>query len=162
MALVSIIFLLSVAFLLLRKSEEPEYFVSRDSFMENVKLVHVTSETVDWTATIHRVVIDSSKKESVINNIMFKFHENNVTAFAESGLYDMITDDLSLSERVSAKKDGLDIKTDSIFWDADKRSLSSDSYVQIQGESIFVEGTGLTITADGKMTIKENVKAITH
>jgi hypothetical protein len=161
-ALLSIIFLISVALFFLNKSEEPEHFVSRDSFMENVKLVHVTSETVDWTAEIEKVVIDSSKNESIINSIMFTFHENNVTAYADHGLYDMISDDLSLSEHVSARKDGLDIKIDSIFWDADKRSLSSDSYVQIKGESIFVEGTGLTITDDGKMTIKKNIRAITH
>ncbi len=161
-ALLSIIFLISVAFFLLHKSEEPEHFVSRDSFMENVKLLHVTSDTVVWTAEIDRVVIDSSRNESIINNIMFTFHENNVTAHADHGLYDMVSDDLSLSERVSAKKDGFDIKTDSIFWDAGKRSLSSDSYVQIKGKSIFVEGTGLTITDDGKMTIKRNIRAITH
>ena len=69
---------------------------------------------------------------------MFNFHKNNVTAYADHGLYDMISDDLSLSDHVRARKDGLNIKTDSIFWDAGKRSLRSDSHVQIKGDSIVV------------------------
>jgi LPS export ABC transporter protein LptC len=161
-ALLSIIFLISVSFFLLKKNEDPEQFVSRDSFMENVRLVHVDSDALSWTATLDKAVIDSSKKESVIENIMFAFHKQNITAYAINGLYDMNSDDLSLSDHVRASKDGLDIRTDSVFWDAGTRSLRSDSHVEIRGDSFFVEGTGLSITDDGRMTLIKNIKAIAY
>jgi LPS export ABC transporter protein LptC len=161
-ALLSIIFLITVSFFLLKKNEDKEQFVSQDSFMENVRLVHVDSDVLSWTAKLDRAMIDSIREESVIENIMFTFHKQNITAYAINGLYDMISDNLLLSDDVRATKDGLDISTDSVFWDAGKRWLRSDSHVEIRSDSFFIEGTGLSITDDGKMTLNKNIKAIAY
>ncbi|GBD99853.1 lipopolysaccharide-assembly, LptC-related [bacterium BMS3Abin07] len=156
------LFLLSAILFNYRKSSVPTLAINDDSFMEKVSVLHVTSGVIDWKADIDKVFIDSGSRSSIIRDVSFTFPGRNVTASADNGIFDMDRDNLFLYHNVKAKKNSMDITAESISWNNNKKSLSSDSRIIISEDLLKLSGKGLDISNDGRITIKKNVRAILY
>jgi len=132
------------------------------SFMEDVKVVHVTSDTVDWTADIGRVIIDSRRNISSIRDVTFLFPSMGLTVTSEMGRYDMKSDALVLEGAVVAKRRGMTIETGSLRWDPSRQEVRTDDRVHITGDAFSVSGRGMVMDESGDLILLKDVKARVH
>lgn len=159
--IIVIFFLFNIA-LPLSRGEGPDQFVGEYSFIENVRITHVTSNSVDWTAEIEKVIIDPDNKKSRMNILRFQFPVNNVNIQSEHGTFDLLSDDLTLDDKVTATKKDMQIRTGPVFWDSTSKTINSYSAVQIIGNFFKINGEGLEIKSNGNMLIKKNVNAVVY
>jgi LPS export ABC transporter protein LptC len=162
LSIAAFIFILFVIILSYQGGNEPEQITLKESFMENIQMIHVSSDVVDWTSQMNRVIMSSDNTHSKIRDIKFLFPVNNLIAHSESGTFEHESDDLSLDNNVTATKQDMIIKTDSIFWNSDQKTLHSDSHVLITGDAYVINGEGLKIKDNGNLIVKNNVKALLY
>ncbi len=144
------------------KSADRENTVSGDSFMENVSIVHISSDAVTWQADVGKVIFRPDGESSEIRNVLFTFPDRKIKAFSDKGTYNMETDDLVLYDDFHAQMDDLTIVTDSVEWSSSGEKLSSGSETIIRSDTLMVRGDSFTASGDGKIMLQDNVKAIVH
>ena len=132
----------------------------QNSLMEDVSILHVNADKADWTAQVRKVVINPVTDSAEISDIQFTFPQQELTVRAQTGIYDIKTDYLTLNGSVLAHQDHIDIETDSIQWLAKERKLVTEAHVTITGETYKITGDGLDISEDGKVMINKNVRSL--
>ena len=84
-----------------------------------------------------------------------------VTLTAGRAIYDIKTRDVTLNDKVVATSDdGMNVKTEKLFYDSGRSLLSTDDHVIIKHRNAAVEGDGMELhTMNGTVKLLRNVSA---
>jgi len=156
-----LILLLLLLLILLPGSDLPnENIQENTSYIENVQLRHIKNGITEWSAKILSASLEPATNLASLKDVNFTFSSQKMDIFADTGTYNLSTDDLILEGHVRAASDNVTIKLDSISWSSSRSELSSDSRIFVDGGTFTVRGRGLHINTDGEIQIKEDAKAV--
>jgi LPS export ABC transporter protein LptC len=133
--------------------------ISPGSFMEDVSVVNRDSGALQWSLMTKRALISKDGGSAKMQDVTLTLHSEDMTVLANSGLYNIDSNDLFLSGDVNAETDNYTIKTDTAI--LKNETLSTNSKVMIEGQGFRIEGTGLK-AFQKKVTLQNDVTAVFH
>jgi LPS export ABC transporter protein LptC len=151
---------LSIYFLVASSGQETvKLGIAQGSFMEDVRVVNRDSGALRWSLMTKRALISEDGGSAKMQDVTLTLHSEGMTVLANSGLYNIDNNDLSLSGGVNAVTNNYTIKTD--MASLKNEMLSSNSKVKIEGEGFKIEGMGLR-AFQKKVNLQNDVTAIFH
>lgn len=142
----------------MEKDTAPVIRFSGTSFMEGVRIAHVTGGSLKWELQAEKAIF-VNKEDVKLEGIRIRFPEKNLTLSSEEGLYKVESRDLSILGNIRASTGDYDIVAEQLNWDAARNELVSDKKVTIKAQTFMVEGDTLKANAEGA-ELKNNVKAV--
>jgi LPS export ABC transporter protein LptC len=155
-----ILLALSLLICLLFKSggqSENKFGISVGSFMENVSVVNRKSGDRQWSLKTKRALLSEDGSTAEMKDVILTLPSEEMTVLADSGLYNMDSNDLSFSGDVKAVTEKYTIRTDTAR--LKKETISSDDKVVIEGRGFRINGTGLK-ASQKKIRLLNDVTAV--
>lgn len=140
------------------KDTAPVARFSGTSFMEGVRIAHMTGGALRWELRADRAVF-VDKEDVKLEGVKIRFPERDLSLTSSEGLYKVDSRNLTIQGDIRASTADYDIAAESLSWDASKNELVSDKKVTIKARTFTVEGDTLKANADGA-ELKSNVKAV--
>ena len=129
------------------------------SFIEDLRILHRKSGTVDWTLTAKRADFLDNSEKARLKDIRMQIQKDGVSLFADSGTYDLATQSFTTDEMVQAEGDDYTIRADSIQYDISSGTIRTDGTIHVDGKGFTIQGKGLQADKDQKVHILNDVKA---
>ncbi len=158
-ALLSLLFFMIIG----EKGTKSDVFRKGESYIEGLRLVHRLNGTKDWTLTARRADISDKGDKAYLSGIEMDIESKGIRLYADKGLYDMTTRDLSVDGRVIARGDSYSITSEGARFDSSSGKLKADGGVRIDARRFSVQGTGMEADNNSQtVRILKDVKAVFH
>jgi LPS export ABC transporter protein LptC len=133
-----------------------------ESFIEGLKLVHRKNGGSDWVLTAKRADISEDGNIARLSGVAMTLRNEEVTVYADKGLYNMADKNFSAEGRVIARgKNYSIISENGAEFNGTAGSLKTDGHVTIEGRKFSVQGTGMDTADNGQIVrLLGNVKAV--
>jgi len=158
----ALILLSSALFLYLRSEKAARLDVQfkGDSFFEGLKIVNNKNGTTAWVLTAKRADLSKDGREALLNDVEMNMASRGITVYAERGLYNMDTKQISVEGVIKARNKNYEVTTSQATINSDKGCIETSGDVRIEGKKFNVEGTGMKADNNEQtVRILNNVKA---
>jgi len=158
----ALILLSSALFLYLRSEKAARLDVQfkGDSFFEGLKIVNNKNGTTAWVLTAKRADLSKDGREALLNDVEMNMASRGITVYAERGLYNMDTKQISVEGVIKARNKNYEVTTSQATINSDKGWIETSGDVRIEGKKFNVEGTGMKADNNEQtVRILNNVKA---
>lgn len=156
-------FLLFSLFFFLVKGEKANKMDVRlkgESFFEGLRIIQKKDGVQDWVLIAKRADISKDGDKAHLSDIEMEVKSRGITIFAEKGLYNMNTKEISIEGPITAKNKDYSITTGEVEIDSNAGLLKTGSDVHIEGRKFTLKGKGMEIqNNDQKVRILKDVKA---
>ena len=133
--------------------------VKATSSIDGLRIINKKEGADIWVVTAQKAELVGNDTIGRMHAVQILAEKDGITVTADSGLYNMETRALTLSENIRIRtKDAL-ISASSLAWDPAERVISSKERVIVDGERFRIEGDGLVASPDQKVQLMSNVKA---
>ena len=136
-----------------------------DISMRNIIYSETRAGVKKWVLTAQQADVAQKDNKIFLSNPHFVVYlpkqPGTVTLTAGRALYDIKSRDVTLIDKVVAfTDDGMNVKTEKVFYDSERSLLSSNDHVKIMHRNATVEGDGMEIhTVNGTVKLLKNVSA---
>jgi LPS export ABC transporter protein LptC len=136
--------------------------------MDGFRLTRSENGMVSWRMNAKSADLYENKKAKLRDiNILYAdpAQSRETTIRGEAGTMDTSTGNSSIN-RITREvrvvtSDGYLLTTDSLFWKAGERVISTDDPFKLLGKEIYLEGVGISANVDLRtIMVKNNVKAV--
>jgi|WetSurMetagenome_2_1015567.scaffolds.fasta_scaffold00091_27 LPS export ABC transporter protein LptC len=139
---------------------KPNFRLSENSYMENVKIVQKKAGETRIVVSAEKAVFETEADIKLVALNLY-FPEKNLTLTSKKGHYNTTTKNVVIEGDIKADSKGYEIETNKLNYDASKGELLTRDKVVITGKSRGFYMEGETLTAQGNTaTLHKNVKAI--
>ncbi len=130
-----------------------------NSYIEGLRIVNKKDGADLWTITARRA--DFSKDETVaqLSGVTIDLKKEGAVLNADDGTYNMNSRDLILENNITIRQKDSVVSAAKLSWNSANGILSSEGKVLMQGDKFKIEGEGLAVTQNNKVTVTKNVKA---
>ena len=135
--------------------------------MDGFRMVQSEDGRTAWSMNARTVELFDNREATAREVEIVLYYPDGRTAalLAEEGLVNTVSGDAKVRrgerEVRIVTSDGYLMTTDSLSWKAKERAVRTSSFFRVLGKEIFLEGTGMTASADlRKVVVEKNVKAI--
>ena len=135
--------------------------------MDGFRFAQTEGGRVSWRVNASRTELFENR-EARLKDVELQFFEpdgGKVVLIGESGVMDTVKGDATIRRGVREVRiitsEGYLMTTNSLFWKAKERIVSTQDPFKVLGEEIYLEGKGFSADVDmRKMQVKSNVKAV--
>ena len=157
------LFFASALFIMLRSDREDinKTRVESPSFIEGLEILHRKNGNTIWKLNARKADFTNDENMVELSNLTVTVQKNGMTLYADKGKYDLLTKNFTINSDIQAEAKDYRIITSSIDYDASTGDVTTDDKIIVEGKDkkFKVEGKGMTLDSEQRVTIKNDVKA---
>lgn len=159
-----ILFLLIVLYFLYDsgKTGRKDIYIKNNSYIDGLKVISKKDGTDSWVLAAEKAVLTKDETMAEMNTVTIRLISDNISLNADTGTFNMLTNDLSLNKNVKIHTSGSVISAKDLSWNPSDGTLTTDSEIKMEGAKFRIEGGSMTATQDRKVKLKGKVKATFH
>lgn len=159
-----ILFLLIVLYFLYDsgKSGRKDIYIKNNSYIDGLKVISKKDGTDSWALAAEKAVLTKDETMAEMNTVTIRLIRDGISLNADTGTFNLLTNDLSLNKNVKVHTSGAVISAKDLSWNPSDGTLTTDSEIKMEGAKFRIEGGSMTATQDHKVKLKGKVKATFH
>jgi len=141
--------------------------IAADLEVGNLFLTEEKAGTVSWELTAKFAQCFKEGKRTLLEDLRVTLHNQDgrvVTLRGDRGRFDERTRNMDVEGGVVVtSSDGLCLRTDSLYYNHDRREITTEDPVSIDGQGLTVSGTGLLMDlSQERISILSEVETLIH
>jgi LPS export ABC transporter protein LptC len=137
-------------------TEGPE--LAEGTSLDEVSVTRRTADGLEWSLEARHTDLDLDRSAALMRGVSVRLPARDMTVSAETGLYDMDTNDLILSGGVRAVTARYEIITEEVRLAEAHGGIATGDPVLIEGKGFRIRGHGMN-ASDGTVKILKDVRA---
>jgi LPS export ABC transporter protein LptC len=129
------------------------------SFFEDMKIIHKNNGITAWTLTANKAVFTESEEKAELNTISMFLPKNDVTLYADKGIYNLSEQSFTTDGAVRAEAKDYTITAETIDYEISSGTIEAAGRIEVQGRGFKIEGRGMKADEEQKIRIFNDVKA---
>ena len=132
------------------------------SSMQQLHLTHRENNKIKWELSANDAILPTGKKKIFLNSLGLKInHSPDIYLTGGSGIYYIDKRNITVSKGVELNIKDTRFTTESLKWNSNNESITTDDAIKYIGKNFLIEGTGLAAKIKLKeVRILNNVKAV--
>ncbi len=127
--------------------------------MEDIRIVHKKNGIPSWILNADKAIFTESDDKAELNTISILIPKNDVTLYADKGVYNIYEHSFANDGAVKAKAKDYTIKADSINYEIPSGTIEAAGRIEVEGRNFKIEGRGMKADKEQKIQIFNDVKA---
>lgn len=134
--------------------------IKEGSFLEDLKIIHKKTGMTAWILNAEKAVFTESDEKAELEKIQLFIPENDVTLFADKGIYNLSEQSFTTGGAIKAKAKDYTIKAEMIDYEISSGTIEAAGKIEVEGKGFKIEGRGMKVDKEQKVRIYNDVKAI--
>lgn len=140
-------------------SGRKDIYIKKNSYIDGLKVISKKDGTDSWVLVAGKAVLTKEETMAEMDTVTIRLIKDGILLNADTGIFNMLTNDLSLKKNIKIHTNNSVISTNDLSWNPSDGTLTTEGEVKMQGNKFQIEGRGMTATQDHKVKLTDKVKA---
>lgn len=141
------------------KTGKNDINIKNSSYIDGLKVISKKDGTDSWILVAGKALFTKDETLAEMNAVTVKLIKDGILLNADTGTFNMATNELSLNKNIKIHINGSVIAAKNLLWNPSEGTLTTDDGIKMDSRKFQIESKGMTATQDRKVKLTGKVKA---